>query len=301
MKRVLITGAAGTIGLQTLKYLLAEGKYEITALDLKNKSAYRKLKKYSRRVNVIYGDILDRNLVEKLVKDTDIIIHLASCLPPVCNYYQEIPKIIETEVTENIVRAINYYNPDCYLIYGSSTSLYDHDDASVKDIINEKNLSNFSKAKYDSEKCIIKTVKKYTILRIPLVLGDFRTDNFIYSIPNNSNVECITKEDAALCITGLLNQNSKVNKKIFNISSGIQTTFVGLKNYILKVHGISNKYIAGALLQKDYTSPTLADTENLNKLLNYQNDTFKTYFNRQRKRSKHRSIHKLIGKLFIKK
>ena len=35
MKRVLVTGAAGSIGLFTIKYLLNEGKYEIKALDLK--------------------------------------------------------------------------------------------------------------------------------------------------------------------------------------------------------------------------------------------------------------------------
>ena len=31
MKKVLVTGAAGAIGLSLIKYLLAEGKYEITA------------------------------------------------------------------------------------------------------------------------------------------------------------------------------------------------------------------------------------------------------------------------------
>ncbi len=33
MKKVLVTGAAGVVGLNVLKYLLSEGKYEITALD----------------------------------------------------------------------------------------------------------------------------------------------------------------------------------------------------------------------------------------------------------------------------
>ena len=56
MKRVLVTGAAGVIGIKTIKYLLSEGKYEITALELRNKSNYKKLKKYRRRINIIYGD-----------------------------------------------------------------------------------------------------------------------------------------------------------------------------------------------------------------------------------------------------
>ena len=31
MKKILVTGAAGTIGLQVIRFLLSEGKYEITA------------------------------------------------------------------------------------------------------------------------------------------------------------------------------------------------------------------------------------------------------------------------------
>ena len=46
MKKVLVTGAAGAIGLNVIKYLLMEGKYEITALDLNNKKTIKKLKKY---------------------------------------------------------------------------------------------------------------------------------------------------------------------------------------------------------------------------------------------------------------
>ena len=102
-KTVLVTGAAGTLGLQTIKYLLSEGKYNITALDLKNKKVFHNLKRYRKRVDVIYGDVLDRNLVEKLVKNADIIIHLASCLPPVCNYYKDIPNY-----TKSLI--INYFS-----------------------------------------------------------------------------------------------------------------------------------------------------------------------------------------------
>ena len=60
LKKVLVTGAAGCVGVEVIKYLLSEGKYEITALDLKNRRTYLRLKKYKRRINIIYGDINDR-------------------------------------------------------------------------------------------------------------------------------------------------------------------------------------------------------------------------------------------------
>ena len=69
MKKVLVIGAGGTIGLCLLKFLLAEGKYEITAVDLKNNKSIKKLKKYRNRINVIYSDCLDRSLIDNLIKD----------------------------------------------------------------------------------------------------------------------------------------------------------------------------------------------------------------------------------------
>ena len=64
MKKVLIFGAAGNIGLELIKYLLSEGKYEITAVDLKNRRSYKSLKKYRRRINIIYGDMNDHLLID---------------------------------------------------------------------------------------------------------------------------------------------------------------------------------------------------------------------------------------------
>ena len=51
MKKILVTGAAGTVGLQVIRFLLSEGKYEITARDLKNKHNYKRLKHFKKRIN----------------------------------------------------------------------------------------------------------------------------------------------------------------------------------------------------------------------------------------------------------
>ena len=50
--KILVTGAGGTVGLQVIRFLLSEGKYEITALDLKNKHNYKRLKHFKKRINI---------------------------------------------------------------------------------------------------------------------------------------------------------------------------------------------------------------------------------------------------------
>ena len=63
MKKVLVTGASGTVGLQVIRFLLSEGKYEITALELKNKHNYKRLKAFRKRINIVYGDVNDDGIV----------------------------------------------------------------------------------------------------------------------------------------------------------------------------------------------------------------------------------------------
>lgn len=298
MKKVLVTGAAGTIGLQVIKYLLAEGKYEITALDLKSKSVFQKLKKYRRRVNVLYGDISDRVLIEALIKDHDIVIHLASALPPLSDMKKGLADVIEYQGTENIIRAISYYNPKCYLFYASTTSMYKNkDNPTVKTKIELKDYDYFALAKYNTEKLIKEKLKNYTIYRIPLVLSNPLIEPFMYHVKKNSIVDVITKEDAAYSFVKGLKFLDKLNKKTYNVCGNESIIFKNLLTEILKITGLSFGYVFNRLLiEKNYYSPVCGDKDELNDLINYRNDSISEYYKRLRSKIKKRKFAKLLAK-----
>ena len=93
----------------------------------------KRLKQFRKRINILYGDVNDSVLIDALVKDQDIVIHLASSLPPLSNMKKGLADIIDYKGTENIIRAISYYNPKCHLFYASTTSMYkEMDSPSVK-------------------------------------------------------------------------------------------------------------------------------------------------------------------------
>ncbi|MDE6285304.1 MAG: NAD-dependent epimerase/dehydratase family protein, partial [Bacilli bacterium] len=172
MKKILVTGAAGTIGVHVIKYLLSEGKYEITALDLRNKRVFNRLKRFKKRINIVYGDICDRVLIEALVKDHDIIIHLASSGLPLADMKKGLADIIDFNGTENIVRAINYYNANSFLFYASTTMLYKaSENVTVKNKIELDEFDYYCQAKYRAEKLIQEKLKNYAIYRLPLILS----------------------------------------------------------------------------------------------------------------------------------
>lgn len=302
MKKVLVTGAAGCIGTQVIKYLLAEGKYEITALDLKNKTVFKRLKRFKKRINILYGDIGDRVLIEALVKSHDVIIHLASALPPLSDMKRGLAEIVEYDNTENIIRAISYYNPKCHLMYASTTSMYkEKENVTVKTKIELNDYDYFSLAKLRTEQLIKEKLKNYTIYRIPLVLGYMDDDIFMYHVKKNSIVDVVTKEDIAYAFVKGIQNLDKLNKKTFNVTSEETILFKDLLINILKIRGLSFKYVLSRLfLEKNYYSPVCKDRDELEEIIHYRNDSLIEYYNRLKRKNSKRKFAKFLAKPFIR-
>ena len=302
MKKVLVTGAAGSIGIQVIKYLLAEGKYEITALDLRNKNVIKKLKKYKRRINILYGDVNDNVLIDALVKDQDIIIHLASALPPLSNMKKGLARIIDYSGTENIIRAISYYNPKCHLFYASTTSMYkEMENPSVKSKIVLDEHDYFEKAKYDTEMLIKEKLKRYTIYRIPLVLSNPLKEPFMYHVKKNSIVDYITKEDCAYAFVKGIKYTDELNKKTFNVCASESILYESLLNKIVLSTGLTFKYVLSRIfLDKNYYSPVCSDKDDLENIINYRNSSLNEYLRVLKRRTRKRKVSKFLAKILIK-
>lgn len=303
MINVLITGASGTIGNLLTKYLLSEGKYNLTVLDLKNEKTKSFFKKYKKRIKTIYGDTTDRVLIESLVKDNDIIIHLAGVSPMLSNINKEICNLVDYKSVETISRAINYYNPDSHLIYASTTSLYGNNNmSSVKTKVNTK-LSAYNASKFKSEKLIKSKNKNYTIVRLPLVLSYIKDESFIYNVSNDNEINVITKEDTCLMFSRLLTNINKFNKKTLNV--GGNKTFniehKKLEKEILKRYGLSIGFLFNKIfMEKNYYSPVCSDLNIYKKDLDYQHDTFNNYLNRLAYKNRHKKVRILLANLYIR-
>lgn len=78
-KRILVTGGAGFIGSHLIdKFILGGAK--ITALDNLATGNIKNLNSVVEKITYVQGDIRDRELVEGLVQDCDLVVHLAAAL-----------------------------------------------------------------------------------------------------------------------------------------------------------------------------------------------------------------------------
>lgn len=305
MKKVLVTGAAGSVGKLVIKYLLSEGKYEITALDLKNKFVYRTLRKYNKRVNVVYGDVTNPILVDELVKEHDFVIHLASVNYTLSCLKEKITRDIEYKGTENIVRAITFYNPKCFLIYPSTSNVYGNRikpiTTSEKVSINEEDY--YTKNKLNNEKLIREKLNNYVIFRIPNLLMEMKNADFIYNTPINNDTEFISANDVSYALVKAIDKQKEINKKIYNLGGGENCIdkYGNVLVEILKIYGLSWKFIFTKLfVDNKYYGNIFEDGDKIEEILHYQNDSIASFLMELKRKTKYRRcINRLFAKPFI--
>jgi UDP-glucose 4-epimerase len=77
--RVFITGGAGFIGSHLCDALISRGD-EITILDNLSTGSQKNIAHLKGKIEVTQGDIRDKALVESLVKDSGLVLHMAAAL-----------------------------------------------------------------------------------------------------------------------------------------------------------------------------------------------------------------------------
>ncbi len=77
MSRFLVTGGAGFIGSNMVRFLLDRG-IEVIVLDNYFTGKKENLEEVADRINLVEGDIRDRDLVKKWMEGVDVVIHLAA-------------------------------------------------------------------------------------------------------------------------------------------------------------------------------------------------------------------------------
>ena len=178
MSKILITGGAGYIGSRLYTTLENEG-HEMISLS----------KEKSQQKNVIYQDLSTLKKEDSLLKDVNIVIHLASIL----NIDEMINNPAETiknnvDSTLNILENIRVNNPSCRIIFASTEKVYGNPNLdSVKEETRIDPLEPYSYSKAASE-MLIRMYNNiydipYTITRVSNVFGPKqRGKTFIPSI-----------------------------------------------------------------------------------------------------------------------
>ena len=111
-KKILITGAAGTVGREMVKQLYSFKPAELRLMDNNETEMFFLMEEYgNKNVFCFLGDVRDRDKVEKLSEGIDIIIHCAAFKHVILSEYNPFD-VVQTNIigVENIIKAAKACN-----------------------------------------------------------------------------------------------------------------------------------------------------------------------------------------------
>jgi len=107
-KRILITGAAGTVGKEIVRQLIQFAPEELRLVDNNETEIFFLMEEYNRFGNVFcfLGDVRDRDKITKLSAGIDVIIHSAAFKHVMLSEYNPFD-VVQTNIigVENIIKA----------------------------------------------------------------------------------------------------------------------------------------------------------------------------------------------------
>lgn len=114
-KRYLVTGGAGFLGINLVRYLLEKG-HDVTIIDY----AEFDYEDTKDKIRIVKGDIRDTDAVDEAMQDADIVVHCAAALPL---YKKE--DIFSTDIdgTRNVLDSAQKHNVE-RVVHVSSTAVY---------------------------------------------------------------------------------------------------------------------------------------------------------------------------------
>ena len=245
-KKIIITGGLGYIGTELCKiYSGYSWNDEITVID--NRFISERVNQLRNwNINFFQGDILDKEFVNKLCQNADIVHHLAG-VTRVARVKSESNdemddkiKIIAEEGTQNIIEAV----PEkCKIIMPSTHVVYEGI-SEVKKNIEENEATApilaYAKSKDFNEKQLKNSGKNYVILRLGSVYG-YSTDtmridimpNLFSKIASQNGVlklfsggkqvkSLVPLIDVARCFK-FIEERKDINKELFNLTKDTVT------------------------------------------------------------------------------
>ena len=213
-KRVLITGAVGTVGKALAKNIISYPVGELILLD-NNESEVFFLSEYFRKygnVMVYLGDITDKDKLKKIMKGVNLVFHCAAYKHVILSEYNSFD-YVRTNVlgTQNIIESALENNIDMVISASTDKAVNPTNVMGATKLLGEKLITSANATTYGS-KTIFSSVRfgnvlgsRGSILPLlvkqikkggPVTLTDERMTRFIMSINDASNLILSAAEQA---------------------------------------------------------------------------------------------------------
>ena len=273
---VLITGVAGSVGRQLAGMFLAEGRpvriFDLPFMDFSGLED-------EPNVEIVKGDITDKESVYEALRNVGGILHLAALLPPASERDRDKTFAVNVEGTRNIVEALKSHGSKATLVFTSSISTYG-DTSKESDPIKITQPQNaidiYAESKIAGEKVLIGSGVNFVILRIAsIAVPAFLEPPEPWPFTSDQRVEMVHRDDVADAIKSSVGTAEAVGN-VFNIAGGSTWRLAG-KNYVEDFFNFMGAPVEMAVYREEPGWNDWYDTVESQKILNYQNRSYDFY------------------------
>ena len=264
--KILITGGAGFIGSHLAEHFSKAG-HTITILDNLSTGSESNLKMIDFTGELIVGDIRDVSLVEKLVKDSDLILHMAAALG-VKNIMESTIESISTNIVGSEVVLLEAARNSKRIIIASTSEIYGKNPKQPLNELDDRVIGspqNF-RWSYSDSKAIEESIARVlylekslpvTTIRFFNTIGPRQTGKYGMVVPRfiefalknldipvhgsgeQTRVFC-NVTDAVLGVERVLNSNKTLGE-VFNVGGFGEISINELASRIIKVTNSKSK------------------------------------------------------------
>ncbi|WP_292974765.1 NAD(P)-dependent oxidoreductase [Mycobacterium sp.] len=208
-KRILVTGAFGLVGSETVRQLMVEGPHVIaTDLDV---PANRKAAEAMPSTEVHWADLTDPDAVSQLLQEVSptVIIHLAAIIPPVCYARPELARRVNVDATRLLLDAAAALpNPPRFVQASSIAAYGPRNPHRISDLLTAdtplRPSDIYGSHKAEAETLVRASALEWVVLRLGGVLTsdpqfdlDLDTIYFEASLPIDGRIQTVDVRDVA--------------------------------------------------------------------------------------------------------
>jgi nucleoside-diphosphate-sugar epimerase len=288
-KKILLTGASGTIGKEIFKELLKRNNtYEISLFLRRSRKNKKLFNRNTDKVRIFWGALQNYEDVKEAVNEQDVIIHVAAALPDLAFKNPEIVVSTNVDGTQNVINAMENQTKPPKLIFTSSVAVYGDRRKKpiikLSDIIEDDKKDLYTTTKIKAERLITESRLEYSIFRVSYVVAidviKFRPVMFFIAL--DTSVETIHAKDVGLALVNAIDSNEIWNKT-FNLGGGkqCQTSYRDNINDMFEIMGFGRGFLPDEAFSNHDSHCGFFDEQEMNyiqSVLRFQNYTLEDFY-----------------------
>lgn len=284
-RRVLVTGAAGTVGLAVTRALLARGDVDMTVFDQDSPGGRKRLAPMGAQITRVLGDIANPDDIAAACKDQAAVIHLAAMIPPAADHHPDQAERVNVEGTRNLIRAVEAASPGAFLLFASSISVYgdrvESPDIRVGDPLIPSEGDHYAETKIAAEGLVKASTLDHAIFRLTAIMGGHKVSPLMFHMPLDTTMEIATPADVARAFAAAIDHRADLSGQVFNLGGGpaCRIRYDDFLNRSFAAMGLAGlRFPEGSFATRNFHCGAYADGDVLNSILGFQTETLEDHF-----------------------